>query len=597
MRVLGAECWVLGRACVALAVVLTATAPQRLTAQQQPRPPAPATTPIQRAFDLERRGSFGAAAEAYRGILRGDPAEPTALLGLERTLTATSQLATMVPELRAGLAARPSTILYGLALRVWSAAGEDDSLRVAAERWAEIEADPMVPYREWGDLLLQKRDFQGARRAYTLGRTRSGNPAALAAELAQVALFLADHPAAAREWVRAQALSPGYRVAAVNALIQTPERVRPEVLRALEPDRGGVGAYLAAVLLVHWGDPLRGAEYLRLAIQDTSLSRSGVELVTPFVDQVRALGTRDARMALGRSLELLAERQRGDAAVRTRLEAARAFADGNDPVAARRMLALVAEDRTSSGALAIQAARTLLDVQIAAGELDEAERTFDAQGERLSGEDRSVLRRRLARAWMRQGSLDRAARLITSDSTVDGFALAGHLALLRGDVAGARTHFQSAGPYAGTREEATIRTTLLALLQPLEADTVPALGTAFLALERGDTAAAIVALDQAVRGLEPEKGSAQLGLLAAQLSWGSGATADAERRFRRVAATEVAAAAPAAELDLARLLIQLRRPAEAITQLEHLILTYPRSALVPQARRLLDEARTALSTT
>ena len=41
----------------------------------------------------------------------------------------------------------------------------------------------------------------------------------------------------------------------------------------------------------------------------------------------------------------------------------------------------------------------------------------------------------------------------------------------------------------------------------------------------------------------------------------------------------------------------LRRPAEAITQLEHLILTYPRSALIPQARRLLDEARTALSTT
>jgi tetratricopeptide (TPR) repeat protein len=261
------------------------------------------------------------------------------------------------------------------------------------------------------------------------------------------------------------------------------------------------------------------------------------------------------------------------------------------------MLALVAEDRSSSDALAVQAARTLLDVQIAAGELSDAERTFEAQGERIAGEDRSMLRRRLARAWMRQGDLDRAARLIASDSTVDGFALAGHLALLRGDVAGARSHFQSAGPYAGTREEATIRTALLALLQPLEADTLPALGSAFLALERGDTAAAIASLDQAVRGLAPEKGSAQLGLLAAQLSWGAGTTADAERRLRQVAASEVAAAAPAAELDLARLLTQLRRPTEAIAQLEHLILTYPRSALIPQARRLLDEARAVLSTT
>jgi tetratricopeptide (TPR) repeat protein len=597
MKVLGSGCWVLSRVCVALGLLLTLSPIPDLVAQPQPRPAAPATTPIQRAFDLERRGSFAAAAEAYRVILRGDPAEPTALLGLERTLTATSQLATMVPELRAGVAARPSAILYGLALRVWSAAGQDDSLRTTAERWAAIEPDPLVPYREWGDLLLQKRDFPGARRAYTLGRSKSTDPAALAAELAQVALFMADHAGAAREWVRAQALSPGYRVAAVTALVQTPERVRPEVLRALEPERGGVGAYLAAVLLVHWGDPLRGAEFLRLAIQDTTLTRSGVELVVPFVDQVRSLGTRDARLALGRSLELLADRQRADVAVRTRLEAARAYADGNDPVAARRMLAMVAEDRTSSGALAVQAARTLLDVQIASGELDEAERTFEAQGERLSREDRALLRRRLARAWMRQGGLERAARLIASDSTVDGFALAGHLALLRGDVAGARTHFQSAGPYAGTREESTIRTSLLALLQPLEADTVPALGTAFLALERGDTTAAIAALDQATRGLEPEKGSAQLGLFSAQLSWGAGTTADAERRFRRVAATEVAAAAPAAELDLARLLIQLRRPAEAITQLEHLILTYPRSALIPQARRLLDEARTALSTT
>jgi hypothetical protein len=100
----------------------------------------------------------------------------------------------MVPELRAGLAARPSTILYGLALRVWAAAGNDDSLRVTAERWAAIEADPVVPYREWGDLLLQKRDFQGARRAYTLGRTKSADPAALAAELALAGGHDVDRP-------------------------------------------------------------------------------------------------------------------------------------------------------------------------------------------------------------------------------------------------------------------------------------------------------------------------------------------------------------------------------------------------------------------
>ena len=73
----------------------------------------------------------------------------------------------------------------------------------------------------------------------------------------------------------------------------------------------------------------------------------------------------------------------------------------------------------------------------------------------------------------------------------------------------------------------------------------------------------------------------------------SGASADAERRFKGVAATEVPATAPAAEFDLARLLVKLQRPREAVAQLEHLILTYPRSALIPQARRLLDETRGA----
>jgi len=56
-------------------------------------------------------------------------------------------------------------------------------------------------------------------------------------------------------------------------------------------------------------------------------------------------------------------------------------------------------------------------------------------------------------------------------------------------------------------------------------------------------------------------------------------------------------AAPAAELALAELLVSTRRPGEAVDVLEHLILTYPQSALVPQARRKLDEARGAVPKT
>src|SRR5439155_1193157 len=53
---------------------------------------------------------------------------------------------------------------------------------------------------------------------------------------------------------------------------------------------------------------------------------------------------------------------------------------------------------------------------------------------------------------------------------------------------------------------------------------------------------------------------------------------------------EKSAAAPAAELEWARLLERQQKTAEAIAHLEHLILAYPESAVVPEARRELERA-------
>ncbi|MGH7569890.1 MAG: tetratricopeptide repeat protein, partial [Gemmatimonadales bacterium] len=54
------------------------------------------------------------------------------------------------------------------------------------------------------------------------------------------------------------------------------------------------------------------------------------------------------------------------------------------------------------------------------------------------------------------------------------------------------------------------------------------------------------------------------------------------------------AAPPAAELEWARLLLRQGQGAEAIAHLEHLILSYPTSAVVPEARRELERARGAI---
>jgi predicted Zn-dependent protease len=176
-------------------------------------------------------------------------------------------------------------------------------------------------------------------------------------------------------------------------------------------------------------------------------------------------------------------------------------------------------------------------------------------------------------------------------------ALSGRTRLYRGDIRGAVELFKAAGPYAGDRSESTQRTTLLALLQQLEGDSMPELGTALLELERGDTTQAITGIERAAADLPAQHGGAELHLLAGRLSAASGQQADAERLLRAAAVREAPSTAPAANLALAELLIANHRQAEAVQILEQLILTYPRSAIVPQARRKLDEARGAVPRT
>ena len=55
--------------------------------------------------------------------------------------------------------------------------------------------------------------------------------------------------------------------------------------------------------------------------------------------------------------------------------------------------------------------------------------------------------------------------------------------------------------------------------------------------------------------------------------------------------------APEADLEWARILRRSKQTPAAIQRLEHLILTYPESALVPQARRELELAQQSVPST
>ncbi|HEU5358323.1 MAG TPA: hypothetical protein VFU45_04335 [Gemmatimonadales bacterium] len=546
---------------------------------------AQADTSLARAFDLERRGAFAGAADAYRGLLQREPGNLAALLGLQRSLTPLGREGELGPLLAPVLRAAPTPAVFDIALRAWLAVGERDSARSVVVQWARVDPDRLAPYREWGDLLLSRRDAAGARQAYEAGRAASGDSASFAVELAQAETLDGDLVSAAAEWARAIGQFPAMRPAAVASLARAPAAQRGRILHALD-GAGPAGRSVATLLTAGWGDAAGAVD--RVAA-DIASGSGDIGILQALVGELRGSTARPARGALGRALELLAARQSGPAIPSLRLEAARAYADGGDRASARRMLSLVLADPGASAALGPGSARIVIEVLIGEGDLAEAERQLDHPAAGLAPDDARALRRRLALALAQAGELDRAQRLLVADSSVETAAIQGRLFLYMGDLANARRALKWAGPFAGDRAEATERVRLLALLQPIEADTLRALGAGLWALDRGDTVGAVTLLTPLADSLPPGKGGAETAFLLGRVSVARGDTVGAARWLRRAVSDSVGATSPAAEYALARFLAARGHRGEAIASLQHLILAWPTSAVVPEARRLLEQ--------
>jgi tetratricopeptide (TPR) repeat protein len=404
-----------------------------------------------------------------------------------------------------------------------------------------------------------------------------------------------DYPGALQEWLLAARRFPGYRGSAVATLGQAPEAIQPVLLKDLAKEPDFLSRRLEAELRARWGDPEGAVRVLTAGLPPDKIQ--SIAALQALLDQLRMLRSSEAKVAEARTLELLAARSPGVQAARLRLDAAQAYSVAGDKDNARRMLGGLADDRSTPASISSGAAATLIQVLIGEEKLPEAEKRLQDARATLAADDYDALRRLLVAAWVKAGELARADSAIAPDSSIEGLALGGRIRLYRGDIAGAVQRFKEAGPYTRDREEATRRTALLALLQPLDRDSLPELGRALLMLEQHDTTRAAAALEQVAAALPPQHGGAELYLLAGRVLRQAGNTKDAERLFRAAAVREAPGTAPAAELALADLLLSTERPGEAVSVLEHLILTYPQSALVPQARRQLDEARGAVPKT
>jgi len=557
---------------------------------------------IGQGFELERGGRYADAATVYLTTLRSDPANIPALLGLERVLPMLSRLRELLPLVQRARAQTPENgTLRGLELRVYAGMNEPDSMEAAARRWAAAAPRSEAPYREWALALADRRSFDEARRVLLLGRrTLGGAPATLAIELAEVEQRVENWEGAAREWGHAVAGAPELLPNASSQLADAPAPQRARVLAALTPsDAAPRTQRLAAELLLGWGQPAEGWRLFDQSMAGEANAPS-VETATAlrrFADLAGAVATPAGHRVRGLALARWADLAPSPLAERARAEAVRELLDAGDRVAARAALERLAADSLAPADAKSMAEAALLEVLIADGQLDAAERRLAAQPGILGLDDRAALRMQLARARVVRGELDRAAALLRGDSSVAALAEQGWIALYRGDLRGATEAFRTAGPYAGERAAATERTAMLALVQQISADTLPELGAALLTLARGDSAAAIAALRRVASQLEAAGGRSDVLLLAGQVAARLGGLQDstAAQLFEQAARQGGSgAAAPAAELEWARLLVRQGRAADAVQRLEHLILSYPGSAFVPEARRELERARGAI---
>jgi hypothetical protein len=552
---------------------------------------------IGQGSELERARQYEQAASLYFATLRADATNLSALLGLERVLPPLNRLIELVPVAqRAALASPRNPGVRAVLLRTYVALNEADSAGTVALAWAADAPGDEAPYREWAIALEDFHHPDAAREVLLLGRRAVGRPAALGIELAELDQRTGAWESAAREWAAALAVAPTQLANAASALAETPDAQRERVTLLLTAgDPPSLTRRLAGELLLAWGQPERAwAAFLPSVATATPQAAYAVRR---FADRAGADSTLAARrvraLALARFAELVPE----PLAVRARAEAARAFLEAGDRRGAREQLERVARDSTAPADAQALAQNAVVEALLDGGQLDDAAQRI-ASDARLSAEDRATLRLKLARARIARGELDFAEVALARDSSVDALAVRGWIALYRGQVKDAQQLFREAGPYAGDRRDATERSAMLALLQQVPAATFPELGDALLRLARGDSAAAVAALTRAADRLgEGAAGRADLQLLAGRVAARLGPTQwpTALALFAAVVNTGgTGAAPPAAELEWARLLVRRHAMSEAIGHLEHLILTYPGSAVVPEARRELERAQGAI---
>ena len=543
-----------------------------------PRARAQSADPYSRAEVFEGKSQFAEAAAAYTEALARDPAELPALLGLERMDAQLGHLDQFLPTLERAIAAKPQLApLREAQLRTLRTLGKRAELRDAFERWRKDVPGDATPAREYSRILIADGDVRGADSVLRQAQKDVGTGRGFEYELAQLRAAMGMWDLAAQSWREAVETNAYLDQAATFSLVSAPASARLAIVKSLAASPVTVSARrVLASLQLMWGTPRDGWESLRVLPPDSAVVVAWSEFATKAEEVDAWLVARDALAAAQHA------KPEPRALARAALDALR----GGDATGSLFLAQL--GERTLDSATA---AATIVPVHLRAlsqtGRVAEASKVMNAYERYFRPADRAPLDRVLAWGWIRAGDITKARELLAHSDSGDADAL-GWLALYDGNLAAAR---KSLRPEVESSPEALAA---LALLARTRADTAPVTGRAFLALARGDTADAAAGFEKAAT----ELGDATPLLLAtaARLYASHHSEAQAITLWSAIVTqSSDAPEAPEAELDWARALRHGGQNQAAIEHLEHLILTYPQSALLPQARRELEQSRNGIA--
>ncbi|MGQ0648166.1 MAG: hypothetical protein ACT4P7_11400 [Gemmatimonadaceae bacterium] len=529
---------------------------------------------LSRALDLEGANKCREAIPLYRQAVGMQ--DPTgAVLGLERCYSMIGRPDSILALLDTLFVRRPKDpTLRTVQLRTLATVRRDGDLAIAFAQWTSLSPGEPTPYRVYAQVLLDGGRARGAdsvlqQAAIALGGTRD-----LAAEFAQMQAALGMWVASARSWRDASAVLTYLEPAAVFALMPVPQPLRDSVREVFSSPPVALSARrILSGLELKWHAPRSAWRVLSELAPTDSTIEAWIAFGRDAEGDESWLTARDAYAHAFRAR--MTDR-------RLALRAATAAMAGGDPQSALDLI------QPMSGVADTAVATTVVLLEVRA--LGALGRAADAEqalaGRTLDPEGNRVAHRALAWAWIRSGDLPKASRAldVAGRDTEEGERVAAWLALYEGDLKTARRGLRR------TDETSNDVVTAMALLSRTRADTAPDVGLAFLTLARGDTAGAAQAFEQVAATLS----DAAPFLLGAAARWHLAARDTTRAIVVWQQVLEQHATAPeaaASELEWARVLRTRGDTAGAIARLEHLILTYTESALIPQARRELNLAR------